>query len=89
MVMARLSGEFKFKVPSPELMFWGLTGGILMGCGSRPSLGCNVGAFFIRAAGGDPNGWLYCAGMVMGAFVGVGIINWWTNRKMAEQMADF
>lgn len=89
MVMARLQGEFKFKLPSVELMTWALIGGILMGAGSRPSLGCNIGAFFIRAAGGDPNGWLYGAGMVMGAFLGVMVLNWWTNKKMAKEVANF
>lgn len=89
MVMARLNNEFKFKMPKGELYVWGLVGGILMGVGSRPSLGCNIGAFFIRAAGGDMNGWLYGTGMVLGAFVGVTFFNWWTERKMAQEMADF
>jgi uncharacterized membrane protein YedE/YeeE len=89
MVMARLQGEFKFKMPSPELMVWGISGGLLMGMGSRPSLGCNIGAFFIRAAGGDPNGWVYGTGMVIGAFIGVKFFNWWTDRKMAKEMESF
>ncbi len=89
MVMARLSNEYKFKLPSLELVVWAFTGGLLMGFGSRPSLGCNIGGFFIRAAGGDPNGWVYGTGMVIGAFAGVAVLNWWTNRKMAQEMADF
>ena len=60
-----------------------------MGAGSRPSLGCNIGAFFIRAAGGDPNGWVYGIGMVLGAFIGVKFFSWWTDRKMAKEMAAF
>jgi len=89
MIMARLNNEFKFKVPSTELIIWGFSGGLLMGVGSRPSLGCNIGAFFIRAAGGDPNGWIYGAGMVIGAFFGVKFLSWWTERQMAKEMADF
>ena len=89
MVMARLNNEYKFKVPSPELILWGLSGGLLMGAGSRPSLGCNIGGFFIRAAGGDPNGWVYGTGMVIGAFIGVSFLNWFTERRMKKQMADF
>lgn len=89
MVMARLQGEYKFKIPSPELLVWGFSGGLLMGMGSRPSLGCNIGAFFIRAAGGDPNGWVYGTGMVFGAFIGVKFFNWWTERKMAQEMEAF
>jgi uncharacterized membrane protein YedE/YeeE len=89
MIMALMQKEFKFKLPSTELMVWGISGGLLMGMGSRPSLGCNIGAFFIRASGGDPNGWLYGAGMVTGAFIGVKFFNWWTERKMAQEMGDF
>ncbi|HSB34416.1 MAG TPA: YeeE/YedE thiosulfate transporter family protein, partial [Nitrospirota bacterium] len=58
MIMSLMSKEFKFKLPKGELIVWGLLGGTLMGLGSRPALGCNIGAFFIRVAGGDPSGWL-------------------------------
>jgi hypothetical protein len=89
MVMARLNNEFKFKLPKGELILWGLLGGLLMGVGSRPALGCNIGAFFIRVAGGDPSGWLYGTGMVGGAFLGVKFFNWWSERKMAKEMEAF
>ncbi len=89
MIMARLNNEFKVKIPSPELIMWGFSGGLLMGFGSRPSLGCNIGGFFIRAAGGDPNGWVYGTGMIIGAFIGVSFLNWFTERRMQKQMADF
>ncbi len=89
MAMARLNNEFKFKLPKGELIAWGLIGGVLMGWGSRPALGCNIGAFFIRVAGGDPSGWLYGGGMVLGAFVGVKFFNWWSERKMAKEMEAF
>jgi uncharacterized membrane protein YedE/YeeE len=89
MVMARLNNEFKFKMPKGELIAWGLIGGLLMGVGSRPALGCNIGAFFIRVAGGDPSGWLYGGGMVLGAFAGVKFFNWWSERKMAKEMEAF
>jgi uncharacterized membrane protein YedE/YeeE len=89
MIMALLQKEFKFKMPTPELIMWGFSGGLLMGFGSRPSLGCNIGGFFIRASGGDPNGWVYGTGMVIGAFIGVKFFNWFTERKMAAEMEDF
>ena len=89
MIMSLMSKEFKFKLPKGELILWGLLGGTLMGLGSRPALGCNIGAFFIRVAGGDPSGWLYGIGMVTGAFAGVKFFNWWSERKMAAEMADF
>ena len=89
MVMTRLRNEYKFKLPKGELIVWGLLGGVLMGWGSRPALGCNIGAFFIRVAGGDPSGWLYGAGMIGGAFIGVKFFNWWSERKMAKEMEAF
>jgi hypothetical protein len=89
MILSLLANEFKFKIPSGELIVWGLLGGTLMGVGSRPGLGCNIGAFFIRSAGGDPGGWLFGLGMVSGAYFGVKFFNWWTERKMAQEMADF
>jgi len=89
MILSLIANEFKFKAPKGELIVWGLLGGTLMGFGSRPGLGCNIGAFFIRSAGGDPGGWLFGLGMVTGAFFGVKFFNWWTERKMAKEMADF
>ncbi len=89
MIMSLMNKEFKFKLPKGELIVWGLLGGTLMGLGSRPALGCNIGAFFIRVAGGDPSGWLYGLGMAVGAFGGVKFFNWWSERKMAQEMADF
>lgn len=89
MILSLVQGEFKFKIPSGELIVWGLMGGLLMGIGSRPGLGCNIGAFFIGAAGGNPGGWVFGLGMVSGAFFGVKFFNWWTDRKMAREMANF
>jgi uncharacterized membrane protein YedE/YeeE len=89
MVMALLNEEFRWKWPKGELWVWAIVGGLLMGFGSRPSLGCNIGAFFIRVAGGDPNGWLYGVGMATGAYLGVKFFNWWTERQMAKQLEAF
>lgn len=89
MVVALINREFKWKWPKGELIIFGILGGLLMGIGSRLSLGCNVGAFFDRAAGGDPSGWLFFAGMVTGAFVGVKFLNWHTERKMEKAMEAF
>lgn len=86
-VMALLNNEFKFKKPTMELATWAIIGGFLMGIGSRLGLGCNVGAFFVRAANGDVGGWLFGLGMIGGAFIGVKFFNWWTERQMAKEMA--
>ncbi|MHB8880667.1 MAG: YeeE/YedE thiosulfate transporter family protein [Thermodesulfovibrionales bacterium] len=86
-VMALLNNEFKFKKPTMELAVWAIVGGFLMGIGSRLGLGCNVGAFFVRVSNGDVGGWLFGLGMIGGAFVGVKFFNWWTERKMAKELA--
>ena len=88
-VMALLHNEFKWKKPTLELATWAIIGGAFMGIGSRLALGCNVGAFFVRTAMGDMSGWLFGIGMIGGAFIGVKFFNWWTERKMAREMADF
>jgi len=85
-VMALLSNEFKFKKPTMELAFWAVIGGALMGIGSRLGLGCNVGGFFVRVANGDPAGWLFGLGMIGGAYLGVKVLNWWTERRMEKEL---
>jgi uncharacterized protein len=86
-VMALLHGEFKLKWPSWELAGWAVIGGTLMGIGARLGLGCNIGAFFVRTANGDASGWLFGLGMTVGAYIGVRFFKWWTERKMAQEMA--
>lgn len=87
-IMALMNNEFKFKKPTLELATWAIIGGTLMGIGARLGLGCNVGAFFVRVANGDPGGWLFGGGMFVGAYIGVKIFNWYTERKIAKEMAE-
>jgi uncharacterized protein len=87
-VMALANDEFKWKTPTLELAAWGIFGGALMGIGARLGLGCNIGAFFVRAANGDASGWLFALGMVGGAYAGVKFFQWWTERKMAKEMGS-
>jgi uncharacterized membrane protein YedE/YeeE len=88
-VMALLHGEFKLKGTTVELATWAIIGGTLMGIGSRLGLGCSVGGFFSRVSQGDVSGWMFGAGMFAGAYLGVKFFNWWTERKMAREMAAF
>jgi hypothetical protein len=88
MIMALLHKEFGFKKPVGWAWLLGFLGGVLMGFGSRVALGCNIGGFFIRVAGGDPNGWLFFIGMIISALIVVKIISWHIERKMAKQMEE-
>ena len=84
-VMARLSNEFRLKLPSLETAIWALLGGALMGIGARIGIGCNIGAFFIPVANGDPSGWLFGLGLAVGAYICVQFYNWWINRRMEKE----
>ncbi|MEJ2313486.1 MAG: YeeE/YedE thiosulfate transporter family protein [Nitrospirota bacterium] len=74
--------------PTRELAVWAIIGGALMGIGARLALGCNIGAFFVRVANGDPGGWLFGLGMIGGSYIGVKVFNWWTERKMEKELAS-
>lgn len=87
-IMALYHNEFKFKKPTWETAMWSVIGGFFMGIGARLGLGCNVGAFFVRVANGDASGWLFGLGMAAGAYLGVKFFNWWTERKLAKEMAS-
>lgn len=87
-VIAMLNREFALKPPTRELAVWGALGGLLMGAGARIALGCNIGGFYIRTAGGDPGGWLFFLGMGGGSLAAVRFFNWWSERQM-EKMEEF
>jgi len=78
--------EFKWKFPTRELFIYAVLGGSIMGIGSRVALGCNIGAFYTRAAFGDPGGWLFFIGMGIGAYISAKGVNYIANKKMAKQM---
>jgi uncharacterized protein len=67
-VMALARREFKWKMPSWETAFFAIVGGTLMGIGARLAMGCNIGAFFATVTNGDPSGWVFLVGMVIGAY---------------------
>lgn len=84
MIMALSRREFKWKLPSWETAFFALVGGTLMGIGARLAMGCNIGAFFATVTNGDPSGWVFLVGMIIGAYVGVKVFAWWLERGAAK-----
>jgi hypothetical protein len=83
-----LAREFKWKMPTRELFIYAVVGGTIMGIGARIALGCNIGAFYTRAAFGSLGGWIFFIGMGVGAYLAAKIINYIANRKMAAQMEE-
>jgi uncharacterized membrane protein YedE/YeeE len=86
--LALWNREFKWKFPTRELFFYAVLGGTIMGIGSRIALGCNIGAFYTRAAFGSPGGWLFFIGMGVGAYISARFVNYMANRKMADMDFD-
>ena len=80
--------EFKWKFPTKELFIYAVAGGTIMGIGSRIALGCNIGAFYTRAAFGSPGGWLFFIGMGLGALISAQAVNYLANKKMAKQLEN-
>lgn len=86
--LALWNREFKWKFPTKELFIYAVFGGTMMGIGARVALGCNIGAFYTRAAFGSLGGWVFFIGMGLGALVSAQAVNYFANKKMAKQMEN-
>ena len=87
-IMALSRREFKWKLPSWETAFFAIVGGTLMGIGARLAMGCNIGAFFATVTNGDPSGWVFLVGMVLGAYVGVKVFTWYMDWSDARKTSE-
>ena len=71
LVAVLLANSFKFKkIKSYKQFFAALSGGILMGYGTRITFGCNIGALFSPIASMSLSGWVYGFSMFIGAWIG-------------------
>ena len=67
--------EFKWKrIKNLKQFIFALTGGIIMGYGTRLSFGCNIGAFFSAIPSFSLQGWVFAAFMFVGAWIGSKIL---------------
>jgi uncharacterized membrane protein YedE/YeeE len=87
-IMALSRREFKWKLPSWETAFFAVVGGTLMGIGARLAMGCNIGAFFATVTNGDPSGWVFLIGMVLGAYIGVKVFTWYMDWSDARKTSE-
>ncbi len=70
-----LASQFKFKkIKSYKQLVAALLGGIIMGYGTRISLGCNIGAFFSSIPSLSFSGWVYAVFAFLGAWLGSKIL---------------
>ncbi len=75
LLAALLSNEFKVRAPrAPRRYGQALVGGVLIGYGARLAQGCNLGAFFSAIPALGVNGWVFAAGLALGAYLGVLVI---------------
>ena len=66
-----LTGRFKFKkIKNKKQYLIALTGGFLMGYGSRVASGCNIGGFYSAVSSLALNGWLYLPFVIIGIYLG-------------------
>ncbi len=87
-VMALSRREFKWKFPNWESAIFAIVGGTLMGIGARLGMGCNIGAFFATVTNGDPSGWVFLFGMVIGAYIGVKVFTWWMDWSASRNNTE-
>lgn len=67
--------EFKWKkIKNIKQLLAALTGGIIMGYGTRLSFGCNIGAYFSSIPSFSLQGWVFAAFMFVGAWIGSKIL---------------
>ena len=70
-----LSGEFKVRFSRNAARYpQVLVGGAAMGYASVLAIGCTIGAFFSSIPSLALAGWIYAAGLAVGAFIGVQVI---------------
>ncbi len=71
LISTLLTGRFKFKrIRDKKQLFLALSGGFLMGYGSRVASGCNIGGFYSAVSSLALNGWLYLPFVILGIFLG-------------------
>lgn len=71
---ALASGEFKIRGGRPRTFALAVAGGLLMGFGAMLGLGCTVGTFLSGVMAHSLHGWLFAAGLMGGAALGVKIL---------------
>lgn len=75
---ALAAGEWKLRGGRPRTFALAAAGGVLMGFGAMIGLGCTIGTFLSGVMAYSLHGWLFAAGLMAGAWLGVKIL-----RKIA------
>jgi uncharacterized membrane protein YedE/YeeE len=73
LLAAGLAGRFRPERASARRLAVALGGGLLLGYGARLAFGCNIGAYFSGIASTSLHGWIWFAGALLGAPIGVAL----------------
>jgi hypothetical protein len=73
---ALLSRQFLPRRPPKLEYIWAILGGSLLGIGAALAGGCTTGGFFNPILHASPAGWAMCAGLLLGAAIGLKLLMW-------------
>ncbi len=73
---ALLSRQFLPRRPPKLEYIWAMLGGCLLGIGAALAGGCTTGGFFNPVLHASPAGWAMCAGLLLGAAIGLKLLMW-------------
>jgi uncharacterized membrane protein YedE/YeeE len=73
-IAAKLSGEFRFRVPDATTMVHSLVGGVFMGVGASLAGGCSIGNGLVASAYLSWQGWISIPAMIFGTWVAAYLI---------------
>jgi len=81
MMAALLASQFGVRVGPRSELVKGAVGGVLLGAGAAVARGCNIGGFFSATSAFGMNGLAMALGLAVGAFIGVRILMWESERS--------
>ncbi len=75
LISVLFTSEFRIKkIKNKKQLIFALSGGIIMGYGTRLSFGCNIGAYFSAIPSLSLHGWVFGVFMFVGALIGSKIL---------------
>ncbi len=83
-IAAKLSGEFRVRVPDSQTLVRAIWGGVLMGIGAAWAGGCTVGNGMVETSLFSFQGWVALLFIALGVFAGAKL---WLKPKSAPQQA--
>jgi TusA-related sulfurtransferase len=87
LVAALAAGEFRPRLARGRVLVLALLGGALLGFGAFVASGCTVGALLSGVMAFSLHGWVFAAGLLAGAFLGVTALRRIVPRATSDRAA--